>query len=335
MALPPRTTDCGPHGVVYHRAITTTAATMSGPLLSRASYELMQRIARFSGVRRAAMARSRRGPVAAPASLPPGAQDPVQTSAGMAEILADLERDGLAPRLALRPEVVADIQRWADHTPCYAYENPAHGFLPRQRTQAEAALGQPILKAVYFHPEQGCDAMRAVCESPTVQAIARAYLGAGAQLVSRQLWWTFPTDADEKTRKKAAHFYHRDIDDWAFLKFFFYITPVQQGDGSHHFVLQSHRPGWKQLTVEGFQKKRWTDAQVARGYGQPALRELHGPAGLGFAEDTFGLHKAQSPSVHPRLLISLVFQLNDYHLDDHGARDTRLLLPADSAQLAA
>ena len=92
--------------------------------------------------------------------------------------------------------------------------------------------------------------------------------------MSRQLWWTFPTQADEKTRKKAAHFYHRDIDDWAFLKFFFYITPVQAGDGSHHFVLRSHRPGWKQLTVEGFQKKRWTDAQVSAGYGDSRKQML-------------------------------------------------------------
>jgi hypothetical protein len=300
---------------------------MSGPLLSRASYEFMQRLARFSGVRRMAMARGRRAVLPAGAAMPTGQADPVRASASIAAILANLERDGLAPQLQLRPEVVAAIQRWATINPCFAYENPAHGFLPQQRTQAEAALGRPILKAVYFNPDQACDAMRAVCESPLVQSIAQAYLGAGAQLVSRQLWWTFPTDADEKTRKKAAHFFHRDIDDWAFLKFFFYITPVQQGDGSHHFVLQSHRPGWKQLTVEGFQKKRWTDAQVAGGYGAAAMRELHGPAGLGFAEDTFGLHKAQSPSVHPRLLVSLVFQLNDYHLDDHSQLATQLLLP--------
>jgi hypothetical protein len=299
---------------------------MSGPLLARASYEFMQRIARFSGVRRATMARARQGkPADGP--LPTAAADPVQASASTAAMLADLERDGLAPHLHLRPEVVAEIQRWADGTPCFAYENPAHGFLPQQRTQAEAALGRPILKAVYFNPEQGCAALRAVCDSPQVHAVAQAYLGAGAQLVSRQLWWTFPTDADEKTRKKAAHFFHRDIDDWAFLKFFFYITPVLQGDGSHHFVLQSHRPGWKQLTVEGFQKKRWTDEQVRQGYGAPAMRELHGPAGMGFAEDTFGLHKAQSPSVHPRLLVSLVFQRNDYHLEDHSNLRTQLLLP--------
>jgi hypothetical protein len=301
---------------------------MSGPLLSRASYEVMQRIARFSGVRRAAMASARRRSMPQPATPAPEGADPVQASAGIADILADLERDGLALRLALRPAAVAEILHWSGHAPCYAYENPAHGFLPAQRSQAEAVLGRPILKAVYFNPEQGCAAMRALCDSPTVHAIARAYLGGAAQLVSRQLWWTFPTDADEKTRKKAAHFFHRDIDDWAFLKFFFYITPVQPGDGAHHFVLQSHRPGWKQLTVEGLQKKRWTDAQIARGYGQGALRELHGPAGLGFAEDTFGLHKAQSPSVQPRLLASLVFQLNDYRLEDHSALDTRLLLPA-------
>jgi len=174
---------------------------MSGPLLSRASHEVMQRTARFSGVRRAAMAWARRAapPVAAgvAAGVPAGAADPVQAGASTAEILADL----------------------------------------------------------------GCAAMR------------------------------------------------------------------EAGDGSHHFLLQSHRPGWKQLTVEAFRKTRWTDAQIRAGYGAPALRGLHGAAGLGFAEDTFGLHKAQSPSVHPRLLVSLVFQLNDDHLEDHGNLATRLLLP--------
>ena len=212
---------------------------MSGPLISRAKYELMQRLARFSGVRRATMAWARRGVLP---DIQANAADPVHASADLQTILADLQRDGLAPRLVLRPDAVADILQWAAHTPCYAYENPAHGFLCGQRLQAEAVLGKPILKAVYFNAEQGSQAMRALCDSPTVHAIARAYLGAGAQLVSRQLWWTFPTDADEKTRKKAAHFYHRDIDDWAFLKFFFYITPVQQNNSSHHFVLQSHQP---------------------------------------------------------------------------------------------
>lgn len=308
---------------------------MSGPLLQRASYELMQRIARFSGVRRATMARARQQPAQPLPALPPGMADPVLASAGLPQILDDLERDGLAPRLTLRPEVVADVLDWAAQHPCYAYENPAHGFLPAQRQAAEVALGQPILKAVYFNPHAACPTMQAVCGSPTVHAIARAYLGPGAQLVSRQLWWTFPTQADEKTRKKAAHFFHRDIDDWAFLKFFFYITPVQQGDGSHHFVLRSHRPGWKQLTVEGLQKKRWTDAQIASGYGAAAMRELHGPAGLGFAEDTFGLHKAQSPSVHPRLLVSLVFQLRDYHLEDHDHAHTGLLVPTASPDRVA
>jgi len=65
------------------------------------------------------------------------------------------------------------------------------------------------------------------------------------------------------------------------------------------------------------------------------MRELHGPAGLGFAEDTFGLHKAQSPSVHPRLLVSLVFQRNDYHLEDHNHLRTQWLVPPVPATQAA
>jgi hypothetical protein len=302
---------------------------MSGLLLHRTHYELMQRVARFSGVRRATMAwaRRRHGVLPVAAGLLPAADDPVQATASAEAMRAELERDGVSPRLALHAATVDAIARWAEATPCYAYENPAHGFLPADRARAETVLGRPILKAVYFNPDRHCAAMEAVCRSPAVHALAAAYLGAGARLVSRQLWWTFPTQADEKTRKKVAHFYHRDIDDWAFLKFFFYITPVQRGDGSHHFVVRSHRPGWRQLTVEGLRKTRWTDEQVRRGYGEAWMRELDGPAGLGFAEDTFGLHKAQSPSMHPRLMLSLVFQLNDYHLfeQDDLERQARLL----------
>ena len=59
------------------------------------------------------------------------------------------------------------------------------------------------------------------------------------------------------------------------------------------------------VVVKFYRPGRWTDAQIARGYGAQAMRELHGPAGLGFAEDTFGLHKAQSlteeaPAVVPK-----------------------------------
>lgn len=307
---------------------------MSGPLLQRAAYEVMQRIARVSGVRRAAMAWSRAGDGAtAPAECTDGA-DPVLSAKPLTDILADLQRDGVAPWLTLRPEAVAAILAWAKASPCYAYDNPAHGFLPADRERAEAALGRPILKAVYYLPERQCDAMRALCDSPVVHAIARAYLGHHAKLVSRQLWWTFPTQADEKTRRKVAHYYHRDIDDWAFLKFFFYVTPVQLGDGSHHFVRGSHRPGWKQLSVEALQKTRWTDERIRRGYGAERMIEFHGDAGMGFAEDTFGVHKAASPSMQPRLMASLVFQLHDYRLENHEGLDTRMLVPPAGALVA-
>lgn len=305
---------------------------MSGPLHERLHYELMQRIARFSGVRRAVMHLARQGP-AGPLPSQPG--DPVLARREGPALQQALAADGVAMGLDLAPDTVQAIRAWAEATPCYAYENPAHGFLPQDRLAAERSLGRPILKAVYLQADRQCPALRAVCDSARVHAVARAYLGPGAQLVQRQLWWTFPTQADEATRKKAAHFFHRDIDDWAFLKFFFYLTPVAPGDGAHHFVRGSHRPGWKQLTVEKLLKSRFTDAKVEAGYGRERMLEFAGPAGLGFAEDTFGLHKAQSPSHQPRLLLSLVFALHDYRLDPQPAQGTGMLVPAGAGSARA
>lgn len=302
---------------------------MPGPLFLRASHALMQRLARLSSLRRATMARARSQPPLPLPGLPQGVPDPVHADADLATMLAELDADGLVPRLSLRPQVVDAVRQWAARTPCFADDNPAHGFLPGQRVAAELALGQPILKATYFDAAQSCPALRAVSESPTVHAIARGYLGPGAKLVGRHLRWFFPTAGGGKLRPRAKQLFHRDVDDWAFVKFFFYVTPVVRGDGAHHFVLRSHRPGWKLQAVEGVRRQRWTDAQIAYRYGAEAVQEVHGPAGLGFAGDTFGLHKTPWPVVHARLQICLVFQLRDYRLGHQGPRETRLLVPAE------
>ena len=45
--------------------------------------------------------------------------------------------------------------------------------------------------------------------------------------------------------------------------------------------------------------------------------------------------RAAAVAVHPRLLVSLVFQRNDYHLDDHSNLRTQLLVPPVPASQAA
>ncbi len=138
----------------------------------------------------------------------------------------ELKQHGVAFGLTLPAVTVDAISRYAEQAPCYADRNPSHGFLLSQRTQAETALDKPILLAQYMNTASECSDIRTLADDPVLRLIAAEYLGGLPKLVGTSLWWTFPVDASEHDRMNHAHFFHSDVDDFAFVKFFFYLTDV-------------------------------------------------------------------------------------------------------------
>src|SRR5690606_25158710 len=137
---------------------------------------------------------------------------------------ADLDRDGLAFGLTLPPEVVSEIRAYADEATCYADRKPDMGFKLDARAEAEAKIGKPILVAQYLNTTDECNAIRSLSADPLLVSVAANYIGSVPKFLGANLWWTFPVNASEEDRKKHAHMYHRDVDDFRFFKFFFYLT---------------------------------------------------------------------------------------------------------------
>ncbi len=302
-------------------------AAVARALRTQPGYTLMRGVARFAAVREAVGAVRALAHRARLAAHLADCENRIAQSVFAAldrEAMVHALRDhGLARGLALSPEMVAALREHADTHPCHADRVPALGFHVADHAAAQARLGKPLLLAQYFNVVEECAAVRALIDDPVLQWVAGRYLGSMPSFVGANLWWTFPVDATAADRDRHAHRFHRDVDDFRFFKYFFYLTDVPPGDGAHVCVRDSHRRPPQLRAGDRWNLRRYGDDEIAQSYSAEAITEVCGPAGTGFAENTLCVHKGRTPTRQPRLLLQLQFALFD-----HGVMHDRQ--PADA-----
>ncbi len=299
--------------------------SVSQSLRTQPRYTLMRALARFETVRRS---------VAGARALWQGAAATRFTQACEADLASSmfqgidrfqfvraLRDDGLALGLVLPANVVREIRDYADRTPSFADRLPDRGFGPGQREAAERRIGKPILVSQYFNARTDCPAIDRVARDPLLGWIAAAYLRSVPTFLGTNLWWTYPVNALPQDRDLHAHLFHRDVDDFRFFKFFFYLTDVLPGEGAHVLVRGSHRqPPATRGVADRWNIRRYGDDEIAATYRPDDVLEITGPAGTGFAENTLCVHKGRTPVSRPRLLLQLQYGLFDYG-NMHDRRD--------------
>jgi hypothetical protein len=237
---------------------------------------------------------------------------------------AELNKNGVVFGLQLPPDIVASIRTYAENSTCHADREPGKGFTLPNRAAAESAMGKPILLAQYFNAQENCPAIAKLANDPVLLETAARYLQSPPTLVGINLWWTFPVNASKEDRAQHAHLFHRDVDDFRFFKFFFYLTDVGPGDGAHVCVIGSHRNPPSFRLTDKWLIRRYDDREIESYYPKEAIKEIEGPAGTGFAENTLCIHKGLTPTRAPRLLLQLQYALYDYGVM-HDRRDPALL----------
>jgi len=130
-------------------------------------------------------------------------------------------------------------------------------------------------------------------------ALAAAYFGSTPYVDSIQAWWSL---SGNEMPEEAENF-HRDNDGIKFLKFFIYLTDVDEMSGPHKFVKASH---CEPLLLD---RRRLSDEEVAAAFGADRILTMTGRAGDAFIEDTFGVHKGQLPISGRRLLLQVRYSL--------------------------
>lgn len=223
-------------------------------------------------------------------------------------VVAALREDGIFTGLNLPADICADIKTFAETRTCYGNFDRRIEFMPKAHGKVEQDLGRPVLSGHYFEKVLSCEAALAVQRDPLLQEIASHYLGGQARVITTRVWWTFPVgQAASEADKRLASLdkYHFDLDDWRMLKFFFYLTPVDETSGPHAYVRGSHKR--RALRHQFTLVVGHSTEDVLKAYGAHSALTVLGDAGLGMVEDPFGFHTGRVAERAPRLMMEVGF----------------------------
>ena len=152
-----------------------------------------------------------------------------------------------------------------------------------------------------------CPYILDVANNPKLLSIASGYLECKPTISNISIWWSIPDDGSAQEAEN----YHRDVDDWKFVKFFLYLSDVDERSGPHRFIKKSHR------STKLRQLARLDDQDVIAAFPEDDQLLITGKRGDAFLEDTFGIHKGQPPLDKRRLLLQVEYSINPISVYDY------------------
>lgn len=223
-----------------------------------------------------------------------------------------LKQDGVFLGASIPQDFLDDLMLYLSNQDCYAGGRTDLGFKLEEKHQLDQVFPQPFYVARYFNISYDCPQIIQLAKDPKLQEIATNYIGKQAKYTGASLFWTFPmegksSDADQQKFR----YFHYDLDDFAGLRFCFYLTDVTLEDGPHICIRGSHIKK-SILHILNYVSRIQTEEELRRLYDSEKFLTIIGKAGLGFMEDTFCFHKGNPPTNKPRLFLQLHFAANNY-----------------------
>lgn len=144
-----------------------------------------------------------------------------------------------------------------------------------------------------------CPHILELANRPEFIRLAARYLGCTPTISIMSVRWSFPGGAEHAVQR-----FHRDSEDWKYVRIMVYLTDVVDNDsGPHVYVTGTHQ---EQASLR---LKFLSDDEVERAYGQASILKQTGLRGEGFVVDTSGIHKGQVPVSGDRLLLSVQYSI--------------------------
>jgi hypothetical protein len=235
------------------------------------------------------------------------------TDINISDVVNSLSRDGLYVGINLPQQTSNKLLEFALSTTCYGNLDSRLGFLYPEKDKIEKQYGYTFFAAQYYNTSILCPEIKELSHDPKLLEIASLYLKARPVFTGSRLWWNFVVNDEQPyDSSQTITFFHYDLDDYACVRFFFYLTDVDPESGPHVCVRSSHRN--KSISHILMPVKRRSDDAIIDFYGSDKIVAITGSHGLGFAEDTFCYHKANRPLRRDRLMLQIQFATADYGL---------------------
>jgi hypothetical protein len=204
----------------------------------------------------------------------------------LTKTLVELKKNGIYDDIILKDEIVKNILE----------KIRSHKF-QINRTKNKIYLNEKKnFKDIYllrlFNPHIFIMEIDEISLNKNLISIVKRYLGCEPIIISSQIWWTYPyyNESGEFDNPPGNEFgFHYDVDDFKFLKLFFYLNDVDNNCGPHVYVKNNGKKN-----IREYLNRRVEDNYVLKKY-KDRVQTILGKAGRGFIEDTSFYHKGTNP----------------------------------------
>jgi len=137
----------------------------------------------------------------------------------------------------------------------------------------------------------------------SILSLAFGYLKTTPILMSVSMWWL--TDFKGEESEDAGLNYHFDYDSPKWIKFFIYLTDVNEFNAPHCYIKKSHKQKPPELLKKGY--ARIQDSEMHEFYHKDDFITVKGKKGTILAGDTLCWHKGKQIIKGERLILVLKF----------------------------
>ena len=227
-------------------------------------------------------------------------------------IAATIETESGYQGLQLPEDVVQELLEFASSTVCYINRDLKRPWRCKGTEQVGANLPKNSRLCSYMSNSKLSSTLKKLEKDPGILAIAAKFLGAQAVHMGSEISWSFPVAGTHVQQREAAQVFHYDLDDYRFIKFFFYLTDVDISSGPHAYIRGTHKhKKWLHQLI-GTRCADIDDEKIVECYGAQNVVNVCGKAGFGFVENPLCFHKGTQPTEKPRLMLQIEYAINDY-----------------------
>jgi Phytanoyl-CoA dioxygenase (PhyH) len=215
-------------------------------------------------------------------------------------VVQKLSDDGLCflPTLHLSGDDLALIFKHLAGKPVIDLYDGETSFL------VEKEIPAPYSKLSYKAEDiLSCAPLLRLANAPLILNAVSQILGARPSIAAYQAWWTLGENNTSGSHVHHDDVYHRDVDDWRFIKLFVYLTDTNERSGAHNFVLKSH------TNAHFTRRGAISDEDVNNTFPASDVRTITGSAGTVFLENTWGIHRPLLATEGRRLIFSVLYSM--------------------------